>query len=161
MNTGTAHGQTDPCDTPPSSDSGVHSLEEQWENMSTESLDTASEQIEGGPEQLASENSELMETKTAVGIETVGMDCVLRQEPVVKSPPSKQPEDGGVGVKMSANVIQVVPVIGTRILPTWQIFLTVTARRVWNYSRNLGQEEVVTARLRTYQNRMINRPSKW
>ena len=100
LNTGTAHGQTDPCDTPPSSDSGVHSLEEQWENMSTESLDTTSEQLEGGPEQLASENSELMETKTAVGSETVGMDCVLRQEPVVKSPPSKQPEDGGVGVKM-------------------------------------------------------------
>ena len=100
MNTGTAHSQTDPCDTPPSSDSGVHSLEEQWENMSTESLDTASEQIEGGPEQLASENSELMETKTAVGIETVGMDCVLRKKPVVKSPPSKQPEDGGVGVKI-------------------------------------------------------------
>ena len=53
MNTGTAHGQTDPCDTPPSRDSGVHSLEEHWENMSTESLDTTSEQIEGGPEQLA------------------------------------------------------------------------------------------------------------
>ena len=100
MNTGTAHGQMDLCDTPPSSDSGVHSLEEQWENMSTESLDTTSEQIEGGPEQLVSENSELMETKTAVGSENVGMDCVLRQEPVVKSPPSKQLEDGGVGVKM-------------------------------------------------------------
>ena len=100
MNTGTAHGQMDPCDTPPSSDSGIHSLEEQWENMSTESLDTTSEQIEGGPEQLVSENSELMETKTAVGSENVGMDCVLRQEPVVKSPPSKQPEDGGVGVKL-------------------------------------------------------------
>ena len=68
--------------------------------MSTESLDTTSEQIEGGPEQLVSEDSELMETKTAVGSENVGMDCVLRQEPVVRSPPSKQPEDGGVGVKM-------------------------------------------------------------
>ena len=79
MNIGTAHGQTDPCDAPPSSDSGVHSLEEQWENMSTESLDTTSEQIEGGPEQLESENSGLMGTKTAVGIENVGMDCVLRQ----------------------------------------------------------------------------------
>ena len=31
-------------DTPPSSDSGVHSLGEQWENMSTSSIDTASEQ---------------------------------------------------------------------------------------------------------------------
>ena len=100
MNIGTAHGQTDPCDTPPSSDSGVHSLEEQWENMSTESLDTTSEQIEGGPEQLDSETSGLMETETAVGVQYVGMDCALRQEPVIKSLPSKQPEDGGVGVKM-------------------------------------------------------------
>ena len=31
-------------DTPPLSDSGVHSLGEQWENMSTSSIDTASEQ---------------------------------------------------------------------------------------------------------------------
>ena len=41
-----------------------------------------------------------METKTAVGVENVGMDCVLRQEPVIRSLPSKQLEDGGVGVKM-------------------------------------------------------------
>ena len=32
MNIGTVHRQTGSCDTPPSSDSGVHSLEEQWEN---------------------------------------------------------------------------------------------------------------------------------
>ena len=31
-------------DTPPSSDSGVHSLGEQWENMSTSSIDMESEQ---------------------------------------------------------------------------------------------------------------------
>ena len=31
-------------DTPPSSDSGVHSLGEQWENMSTSSIDMVSEQ---------------------------------------------------------------------------------------------------------------------
>ena len=31
-------------DTPPSSDSGVHSLGEQWENMSTSSIDMGSEQ---------------------------------------------------------------------------------------------------------------------
>ena len=68
--------------------------------MSTESLDTTSEQIEGGPEQLDSETSGLMETETAVRVEYVGMDCALRQEPVIKSLPSKQPEDGGVGVKM-------------------------------------------------------------
>ena len=100
MNISTAHGQTDPCDISPLSDSGVHSLEEQWENMSTESLDTTSEQIDSGPEQLDSETSGLIETETAVGVEYVGMDCALRQEPVIRSLPSKQPEDGGVGVKM-------------------------------------------------------------
>ena len=36
MNIGTVNGQTGSCDTPPSSDSGVHSLEEQLENMSTD-----------------------------------------------------------------------------------------------------------------------------
>ena len=31
-------------DTPPSSDSGIHSLEEQWENMSISAVDMESEQ---------------------------------------------------------------------------------------------------------------------
>ena len=35
VNIGTANGPADSRDTPPSSDSGVHSLGEQWENMST------------------------------------------------------------------------------------------------------------------------------
>ena len=42
MNIGTANGPADARDTPPSSDSGVHSLGEQWENMSTNSMDTES-----------------------------------------------------------------------------------------------------------------------
>ena len=37
-----ANGQTDSRVTPPSSDSGVHSLGEQWENMSTNSMNTGS-----------------------------------------------------------------------------------------------------------------------
>ena len=100
MKIGTADGQTDPCDTPPSSDSGVHSLEEQWENMSTDSLVTTSEQTQGGPEQLDSDTSGRMEAETTVGIENVGMDYTWRQEPVVRSLSRKQPEDGDVGVKM-------------------------------------------------------------
>ena len=40
-----ANGQTDSTVTPPSSDSGVHSLGEQWENMSTNSMDTGSIQM--------------------------------------------------------------------------------------------------------------------
>ena len=43
---GTINGPASSGDTPPSSDSGVHSLGEQWENMSTNSIDMESEQNE-------------------------------------------------------------------------------------------------------------------
>ena len=46
MKIGTVNGQASLGDTPPSSDSGVHSLGEQWENMSTNSIDMKSEQNE-------------------------------------------------------------------------------------------------------------------
>ena len=44
---GTVNGPASSGDTPPSSDSGVHSLGEQWKNMSTNSMDMVSEQNEG------------------------------------------------------------------------------------------------------------------
>ena len=44
MKSGTINEPASSGDTPPSSDSGVHSLGEQWENMSTSYMDTASEQ---------------------------------------------------------------------------------------------------------------------
>ena len=43
---GTVNGPASSGDTPPSSDSGVHSLGEQWENMSTNYMDMESEQNE-------------------------------------------------------------------------------------------------------------------
>ena len=43
VNIGTTNGQAGLGDTPPSSDLGVHSLREQWENMSTNSMDMESE----------------------------------------------------------------------------------------------------------------------
>ena len=43
---GTINGPASSGDTPPSIDSGVHSLGEQWENMSTNSIDMESEQNE-------------------------------------------------------------------------------------------------------------------
>ena len=46
VNISTANGPTDSRETPPASDSGVHSLGEQWENMSTHSRDTVSVQNE-------------------------------------------------------------------------------------------------------------------
>ena len=42
VNIGIANGPTDSSVTPPSSDSGVHSLGEQWENMSANSMNTGS-----------------------------------------------------------------------------------------------------------------------
>ena len=46
LNIGTVNGPAGSGDTPPSSDSGVHSLGEQWENMSTNWMDMESEQNE-------------------------------------------------------------------------------------------------------------------
>ena len=46
MKIGTTNEPASLGDTPPSSDSGVHSLGEQWENMSTNSMDMESEQNE-------------------------------------------------------------------------------------------------------------------
>ena len=46
MKIGTTNEPASLGDTPPSSDSGVHSLGEQWENMSTSSIDMESEQNE-------------------------------------------------------------------------------------------------------------------
>ena len=40
VNIGVANGPTDSGVTPPSSDSGIHSLGEQWENMSANSMST-------------------------------------------------------------------------------------------------------------------------
>ena len=44
LSIGTINGPANSGDTPPSSDSGVHSWKEQWENMSENSTDSASEQ---------------------------------------------------------------------------------------------------------------------
>ena len=46
LNTGTINGPASSGDTPPSSNSGVHSWEEQWENMSEHSMEGASEQTD-------------------------------------------------------------------------------------------------------------------
>ena len=46
MKIGTVNEPASVGDSPPSSDSGVHSWGEQWENMSTNSMDGASEQNE-------------------------------------------------------------------------------------------------------------------
>ena len=82
MNIGTTNGQTGSSDTPPSSDSGIHSLGEQWENMSTGSLDMESEQNGGDPGQLGSETSRPLNTEAAVGFDCAWTDCALGKKPV-------------------------------------------------------------------------------
>ena len=100
VNTGTVNGQTGSSDTPPSSDSGVHSLEEQWENMSTDSLDMESEQTEGDPGQLGSETSRPLNKETAVRFDYAWTDCALGKKPVKMSLLNRQQEDRGVGINM-------------------------------------------------------------
>ena len=82
MNIGTANGQAGSSDTPPSSDSGVHSLGEQWENMSTNSMDMESEQNGGDPGQLGSETSRPLNTEEAVRFDCAWTDCALEKKPV-------------------------------------------------------------------------------
>ena len=100
VNTGTANGQTGSSDTPPSSDSGVHSLEEQWENMSTGSLDMESEQNERDPGQLGSATSRPLNTETAGRFDCSWTDCALGKKPVEMSLLNRQRENRGVGINM-------------------------------------------------------------
>ena len=85
VNIGTANGQAGSGDTPPSSDSGVHSLGEQWENMSTNSMDMESEQNEkpsygGDTRQLVSETSRPPNTGEGIRFDCPWTDCVLERK---------------------------------------------------------------------------------
>ena len=62
-------------DTPPSSDSGVHSLGEQWENMSTSTIDMESEQNGRGSDTRVPPNTEEDED-----INDPWTDCMLNEE---------------------------------------------------------------------------------
>ena len=82
---GTANGPAGSGDTPPSSDSGVHSLGEQWENMSTNSMDMESEQNEkpsygGDTRQLVSETSRPPNTEEGNRFDCPWTDCVLERK---------------------------------------------------------------------------------
>ena len=72
-------------DTPPSSDSGVHSLGEQWENMSTSTIDIESEQNErptnGSPMgRRGSDTRVPPNTEEDEDINDLWTDCVLNEE---------------------------------------------------------------------------------
>ena len=98
VNIGTANGPADSRDTPPSSDSGGHSLGEQWENMSTNSMDTESVQNEepsygGDTSQVAIMNSRPQNTEEGVRVDCPGTVCVLERTSVDISPEAKPRED--------------------------------------------------------------------
>ena len=72
-------------DTPPSSDSGIHSLEEQWENMSISTVDMESEQngrpTNGSPTgRRGSDTRVPPNTEEEEDINCPWMDCLLEGE---------------------------------------------------------------------------------
>ena len=84
VNISTANGPTDSRETPPSSDSGVHSLGEQWENMSTNSRDTVSVQneeasYEGNTSQVVSMYSKPQNTEEGVRVVYPRTVCVFEK----------------------------------------------------------------------------------
>ena len=98
VNIGTANGPADSRDTPPSSDSGVHSLGEQWENMSTNSMDMESVQNEkpsygGDTSQLVIKNSRPPNTEEGVRVDCPWTDCALERKSDDISSVAKQRED--------------------------------------------------------------------
>ena len=85
VNIGTANGPADSGDTPPSSDSGVHSLGEQWENMSTNSMDLESEQTEnpsygGDTRQLVSGTGGPPNVGEGNRVNSPWTDCVVERK---------------------------------------------------------------------------------
>ena len=82
---GTANGQAGSGDTPPSSDSGVHSLGEQWENMSINSMDMELEQNEkpsygGDTRQRVSETSRPLNTVLERELDGVSSVIIQRED---------------------------------------------------------------------------------
>ena len=85
LNIGTVEGPAGSGDTPPSSDSGVHSLGEQWENMSTNSMDMESEQNErpsygGDTRRRVSETSRPPNTEEGNRFDCPWTECVLERK---------------------------------------------------------------------------------
>ena len=77
-------------DTPPSSDSGIHSLEEQWENMSISTVDIESEQngrpTNGSPTRRCDSDTRVPpNTEEEEDINCPRMDCLLEGESDVLS----------------------------------------------------------------------------
>ena len=82
---GTINGPASSGDTPPSSDSGVHSLGEQWENMSSNSIDMESEQNErpsygNTTRRRVSDTSVPPNTEEGEDIDYPWTDCLLERD---------------------------------------------------------------------------------
>ena len=81
----TTDGPVSLGDTPPSSDSGIHSLEEQWENMSISAVDMESEQngrpTNGSPTGRRGSDTQVPpNTEEEEDINCPWMDCLLEGE---------------------------------------------------------------------------------
>ena len=98
VNISTANGPTESRETPPSSDSGAHSLGEQWENMSTNSRDTVSVQNEepsygGNTSQVVGMYSRHQNTVEGVKVGCPETVCVLDKTLVDILPGAKPQEN--------------------------------------------------------------------
>ena len=140
MNIGTANGPADSRDTPPSSDSGVHSLGEQWENMSTNLMDMESVQNEkpsygGDTSQVVIKNSRPPNTEEGVRVDCPWTVCVLERKSDDISSEAKQREDrevvfNNVTICESEHII-----VGIRTSRPCQIFRMTKTRHKWNSDR--------------------------
>ena len=110
VNISTANGPTDLRKTPPSSDSGVHSLGEQWENMSTNSRDTVSVQNEepsygGNTSQVVSMYSKPQNTEEGVRVGCPGTVCVF-DKTLVDIWPEAKPRETGMWCSMIGRFVE-------------------------------------------------------
>ena len=99
MKSGTINEPASLGDTPPSSDSGVHSLGEQWENMSTSSMDMESEQNKRPTHGnvIVSDSCVPPNTEEDEDINYPWTDCLLNKE---------SEEDASIDIQQNGGKIQ-------------------------------------------------------
>ena len=146
VNISTANGPTESRETPPSSDAGMHSLGEQWENMSTNSRDTVSVQNEepsygGNTSQVVSMYSRPQNTVEGVKVGCPETVCVF-DKTLVDILPGPQENRTVVfndwtscGNERSIVLYIRVPIVGIRTSRQCLIFRTMKTVHEWNPDR--------------------------
>ena len=168
VNIGTANGPAGSGNTPPSSDSGVHSLGEQWENMSANSMDMESEENEkpsygGDTRQLVSETSRHPNTEEGNRFDCPWTDCVLERKSddissVVIQREDREVEFNKLTICESEHSIVYSGTDGRNSdIEPCQIFLTTRTRHKWNSDLGHGPEVIVTVQFKRNRVCVIDR----